>query len=81
MLEVLAAFYDVPASLAPNRRGRLQYAEIDAAVERQPEVKALVSQLEAHYDSRYPSTPTTPAEAPPVLSPEIEQFLKQQRPE
>jgi hypothetical protein len=81
MLEVLSAFYDVPTSLAPSRRGRLQYAEIDAAVERQPEVKALVSQLESHYDSRYPSTPAAQAEAPPVLSPEIEQFLKNLDPE
>ena len=73
MLEVLSAFYDVPASVAPTRRGRLQYAEIDAAVERQPEVKELVAQLEASYDARYPSSPT---EAPPTLSPEIERFLK-----
>jgi PAC2 family protein len=73
MLEVLSAFYDVPASLMPTHRGKLQYAEIDAAVERQPEVKELVAQLEASYDARYPSSPT---EAPPTLSPEIERFLK-----
>ena len=73
MLEVLAAYYDVPTSLTPTRRGKLQYAEIDAAVDRQPEVKALVARLEAEYDARYPSSPT---EAPPTLSPEIERFLK-----
>jgi hypothetical protein len=73
MLEVLAAYYDVPTSLTPTRRGKLQYSEIDAAVDRQPEVKALVARLEAEYDARYPSSP---AEAPPTLSPEIERFLK-----
>jgi hypothetical protein len=73
MLQVLAAFYDVPASLAPTRRGQRQYAEIDAAVQRQPEVQAVVTELEAHYDSRYDSPQ---AEDPPTLSPEIERFLK-----
>jgi hypothetical protein len=73
MLDVLAAFYDVPASLAPTQRGKVQYAEIDAAMDRKPEVKALVSRLEAYYDSRYESNsePDTPS-----LSPEIERFLK-----
>ena len=51
MLEVLSAFYDVPVNLVPTHRGKLQYAEIDAAVERKPENKALVSRLEAYYDS------------------------------
>jgi hypothetical protein len=73
MIEVLSAYYDVPASIAPNRRGKLQYAEIEAAVDRQPEVKALVARMEVDYDSRYQSPPK---EDPPTLSPEIERFLK-----
>ena len=73
MLEVLSAYYDFPASLAPSRRGKLQYVELEAAVERQPEVKALVARLESYYDSRYPSGQT---EEPTTLSPEIERFLK-----
>jgi hypothetical protein len=83
MLEVLAAFYDIPANLVPTHRGKLQYAEIDAAVERKPEHKALVSRLEAYYDSTYPKVDAGPASAataeeeePPTLSPEIERFLK-----
>lgn len=83
MLEVLSAFYDVPANLVPTHRGKLQYAEIDAAVERKPEHKALVSRLEAYYDSTYqtqtpPESRAAPAvdEPPATLSPEIEQFLK-----
>jgi hypothetical protein len=73
MVQVLSAFYDVPASLAPTRRGERQYAEIEAAVQRQPEVKAVVAELEAHYDSRYDDAQV---EEPPTLSPEIERFLK-----
>jgi hypothetical protein len=82
MLEVLSSFYDVPASLMPTHRGKLQYAEIDAAVERKPEHKALVSRLEAYYDSTYPrahpesTSARAPEEDPPILSPEIERFLK-----
>ena len=76
MIEVLAAYYDIPASLAPNRRGKAQYAELEAAVARQPEVKALVARLEAEYDSTYPSTSSTSAEERPALSPEIERFLE-----
>ena len=81
MLEVLSAFYDFPANLAPIHRGRLQYAELDAAMDRQPAVKSLVARLESHYDTTYqisgsPSRPSEPEEDPPKLSPEIEQFLK-----
>jgi hypothetical protein len=85
MLEVLSAFYEFPANLAPIHRGRLQYAELDAAMDRQPAVKALVARLESHYDSTYDSSsgasssPPTEAgegEEPTKLSPEIEQFLK-----
>jgi hypothetical protein len=73
MLEVLAAYYEVPASLAPTDKGKRQYAEIEAAVAGKPEVKALVAQLEAYYDSKYQSART---EDPPSLSPEIERFLQ-----
>jgi hypothetical protein len=73
MLDVLSAYYDVPASLAPTRKGKLQYAEIDAVVDQQPEVKALVAELEAQYDSRHE---TSQPEKPPTLSPEIERFLQ-----
>ena len=76
MLQVLAAYYDFPSSLVPTRRGRVQYEEVDAAVDRKPEVKALVAGLEAYYDSRYPSPETPQEEAPPELSPEIERFLR-----
>lgn len=82
MLEVLSAFYDFPTTLAPIHRGRLQYAELDAAMDRQPAVKSLVARLESHYDTTYQIPGQTAAprdestEEPAKLSPEIEQFLK-----
>jgi len=88
MLEVLSAFYDFPSTLLSPQRGRVQYAEIDAAVERKAEHKALVSRLEAYYDATYPQARPAaglgrPADdddsdddEPATLSPEIERFLK-----
>ncbi|MDP8922984.1 MAG: PAC2 family protein, partial [Chloroflexota bacterium] len=80
MLEVLSAYYDVPASLAPTERGRLQYAEVAAAVEQRTEVKLLVARLEAYYDSKYENLRAedqgSGSDGPPTLSPEIERFLK-----
>jgi hypothetical protein len=60
MLQVLAAYYDIPSTVAPTRRAARQYREVEAAVERKPELKSLITRLEAHYDSTYEST--TPKE-------------------
>jgi hypothetical protein len=81
MLQVLAAYYDVPARLAPTTRGQLQYAEVDVAAGQRPDVKMLVAQLEAHYDATYGSAgpdaePASESGEKPTLSPEIERFLK-----
>lgn len=82
MLQVLGAYYDIPSSLAPTRRGERQYHELDSAVEREPELKSLMARLEAHYDSTYdaPSSEAPSEEKdrtpPPSLSPEIERFLR-----
>ena len=79
MLDVLAAYYDIPTGLIPPERGEIQYAEVDAAVQQRPEVKMLVARLEAYYDSKY-ETPReeggSGSEGPTTLSPEIERFLK-----
>lgn len=74
MLQVLSAYYDFPASLAPTRRAARQYHEVAGAAERDPGVKSLVSRLEAHYDATYGSA--SQQDRPAALSPEIEQFLQ-----
>ena len=73
MLQVLSAYYDLPARLAPTGRGERQYHELDRAVESDAGVKSLLSRLEAHYDTTY-APPRQEGTTP--LSPEIERFLK-----
>jgi hypothetical protein len=77
MLQVLAAFYEIPETLGPTRRGARQYAELDAAADRQSELKSLVSRLEAYYDSRYETAGESESETSTELPPEIERFLKE----
>jgi hypothetical protein len=75
MLQALAAYYEIPTSLAPTRRGEAQYRELQTAVERNPELTGLITQLEAHYDSTYES-PQPQQQPTTELSPELEQFLR-----
>jgi hypothetical protein len=78
MLEVLAAYYDIPQHERTSRRGREQYRRLAAAVEQNPELKSVVTQLEAHYDSTYGiPEETRPTEDPAKLPPEIEQFIRE----
>lgn len=77
MLQVLSAFYDAPASLAPTGRAERQYADVDRAVQRDPDIKSMVARLEAHYDATYEPPPQAdPAGQPTQLPPEIERFLR-----
>jgi hypothetical protein len=77
MLEVLAAYYDIPQHDRTTRRGHEQYRRLAAAVEGNPELKAVVAQLEAHYDTTYGKPEELPStEERPQLAPEIEQFLR-----
>jgi hypothetical protein len=81
MLQVLSAFYDFPANLAPRRRGERQYQELSGAVDRDPNIKSLVARLEAYYDATYEQPEQareerTPEQPPVELSSEIERFLK-----
>ena len=76
LLEVLSSFYDLPPDLPPTKRGQQQYKELGAAVERNPELKALIQQMESQYDAEEAAreeevSPTAP------LSPEVEQFLQE----
>ena len=79
MLDVLSSLYNIPDELAPRRRGERQYRELDSAVDRNDELKGLISQLETYYDSHYddqtPQEGTSSASTTP-LPPEIERFLQ-----
>ena len=76
LMELLCSMYDLPSELADQKRGQNQYNELTSAVERNPELKAVLQQLETQYDERErPKEPEEPA--PPPLSPEVERFLRE----
>ena len=78
MIEVLSSVYDnIPADLAPLRRGQRQYRELSASLERNSELKDVIQQMEAHYDVEVDSSRSASERSVPTaaLSPEIERFL------
>ena len=82
MIEVLSSVYsEIPADLAPTRRGQRQYRELNAAVERNSDLQGLIKQMEDYYDTNEaesaPAEETTSQEEAVPLSPEIEQFLSE----
>ena len=80
MIECLSSVYpNIPADLAPIRRGQRQYRELSSAVERNSELKGLIQQMEAHYDAQQDAE-ESPGEGDASevnLSPEIERFLSE----
>ena len=82
MIEVLSSVYsEIPADLAPTRRGQRQYRELNAAVERNSDLQGLIKQMEDYYDTNEADTAPAEEVASPedavALSPEIEQFLSE----
>ncbi len=80
MIEALSSVYaDIPADLAPVRRGQRQYRELNATVERNSELKDLIQQMEAHYDAQVDSEQAAKEQTQGAsnLSPEIERFLSE----
>ena len=84
MIEVLASVYDnIPADLAPVRRGQRQYRELNSSLDRNTELKTLIQQMEAYYDAQLDSEDGTSSTAPKEpttttqLSPAIEEFLSE----
>ena len=84
MIEVLSSVYsNIPADLAPVRRGQRQYRELNSTLDRNTELKTLIQQMEAYYDAQLDSEQSSAAESGETttsvtqLSPEIEQFLSE----
>lgn len=82
MIEVLSSVYEnIPADLAPVRRGQRQYRELSATVDRNSELKTLIQQMEQYYDSQLTADPEPTSSSrgnpAPTLSPEIEAFLSE----
>jgi hypothetical protein len=78
LMQVLCSIYGFPSTIADTGRGEQQYKDISRAVENNPEVKALIQQLEAYYDRTHASTGDVPeGEENSELSPNVEQFLRE----
>ena len=80
MIECLSSVYpNIPADLAPIRRGQRQYRELSSAVERNSELKGLIQQMEAYYDAQQDAeeSPEEGDASEVNLSPEIERFLSE----
>ncbi len=74
LLKVLYSLYDIPMSDSDMRLAEGQVKSLDAAVQKDRKLKALVTQLETQYDARTAS----PKDAEePQLSPEVDKFLKE----
>lgn len=74
LMEVLCALYDFPSDLVQADRGVRQYSDVDVQIEHNSQVKALISQLEDHYDDQQSEEL---AAQDVSLAPSIETFLKE----
>jgi len=74
LMEVINSFYGIPVDEDDIERAEVQTNSIDDLVAGNPQMKEIVTHLEAHYDARIADS--APEEMPP-LSPEIDTFLKE----
>jgi len=72
LMEVLGSLYDLPEDETYVRRAEQQLEQINAALDKNPQLKAIVEQLESHYEAQ---ARRRKEEEMPRLSPEVERFL------
>jgi len=73
LMELLCSLYHFPIDLEElKRKAEKQSVEMGLAVDREPQLKQAVQQLEAYYDVRVAKV----EKEQPKLSPEIEEFLR-----
>ena len=73
LMELLCSLYDLPPHLADVERGQQQYEGLDQAVDRNPELRSILQQLEDQYDTRQEQID----EPIPPLAPAVERFLRE----
>ena len=74
LMEVLGSLYNIPMDETDIERAEQQRKQISAAIERDPELKAMVAKLESYYEAR---TRRGKEEEMPRLPPEVEKFLRE----
>jgi predicted ATP-grasp superfamily ATP-dependent carboligase len=72
IMNVLGSLYDIPVDETYIEKAERQRQQINTALDQNPQLKAIVQQLEAHYEAR---TEKKKEEETSRLSPEVERFL------
>jgi len=74
IMEVLGSLYNLPMDEAYIKKAERQQEQISAALEKNPQLKAIVEELETRYEARVEKKKE---EETPRLSPEVEKFLSE----
>ena len=72
IMSVLSSLYGLPVDETYIEKAEQQQKQLSAALDKNPQLKAIVEQLESHYEAR---TERKKEEETPRLSPEVERFL------
>jgi predicted ATP-grasp superfamily ATP-dependent carboligase len=72
IMDILTILYGIPVDQAYIDKSKQQLEQINIALDNNPQLKAIVQQLESHYNSR---TEKKKEQETPRLSPEVERFL------
>ncbi len=74
IMSLLSPMYNVPLDQSHIKRAEKQHDQIDIALNKNPELKTIIEQLENHYEAR---TERHIEEDSTRLSPEVERFLSE----
>ena len=78
LMKLLSSLYGIPEDESYVEKAQEQLEQINVAVDRNPQLKATIEQLETHYEERTRRRKETrKEETTPKLSPEIEKFLSE----
>jgi len=72
LMQVLSSLYDLPIDTAYIKKAEQQLEQLNLALDKNPQLKATIEQMETHYEAR---TKSQQEEEKHKLSPEVEKFL------
>ena len=72
LMKVLGSLYNLPMDETYIKEAEQQLEQVNLALDKNPQLKSIVKQLETHYEAR---TRKREEEEKPRLSPEVERFL------
>ena len=74
LMQVLSSLYDLPIDTAYIKKAEHQLEQLNLALDKNPQLKATIEQMETHYEAR---TKSQQEEEKHKLSPEVEKFLSE----